>query len=550
MIEGTKPVMTEPVQNDGENALGTTAVLLQAKGVTILSRTGETVLSDISFHIEPGELVALTGLSRSRTSILLQCLAGLSKPARGEILIDGIDLYSNLKAFRATIGYVPAEFALHLNLTVTEIMQEAARLRLPRSTASRNRQQRMQAVLETVGLTHAKDQRAGQLNEVDKRRLSIGVELIGSPKLLLLDQSADPLTPFDEVQIAIMIRELSRQGLTIVHVNPRSRNAGLSDKVIFLAPGGFMAWFGPSDEALTYLKGFLPRGVVKDLFGLQEALEMLVNPQEREGVAWAKRFMDNPAYTKYVDDPLNNRYPDLLLQTRPLLRIRLRHSAKEKLPPPITRRASVLQQFFLLLRRNFRLLWRDGTGLRMIGIPLFVALVYFFLASLVQLDAALPLSSPGLLVFLVVLTAAFLVQNEISRERTVYQREHRTSSLLLPYVLSKVWVVGIFAIYQGVVWTIVHSLGEIGQVLAGGLQGLLPSATTFILLAFVGGILGLIISALSRTELTTGWVFLLTVPLVLFIFDPLSHWSKLVIISLLLIVLLIAIQQRAARVRA
>ncbi|HEY3473497.1 MAG TPA: ABC transporter ATP-binding protein, partial [Anaerolineales bacterium] len=407
--------MTDPVQ-DGKNALGTTTVLLQAREVTIQSRTGSSLLSDISFHIEPGELVALTGLSRSGTSILLKCLAGLMKPSGGEILIDGVDLYANLKPFRATIGYVPPELALHENLTVIEILQDAARLRLPRKMSSQDRKQTVQSVLETVGLANARDQRARLLDEVDRRKLSIAVELINRPKLLLLDESAESLTPFDEVQIALLLRELSRQGLTVIHVNPRSRSSGLSDKTIFLAPGGFMAWFGPSDEAFTYLKGLLPRGVVKDLFGLQEALEMLVNPKERDGSHWAKRFKDDPAYTKYVDDPLNNRYPDLMLQTRPLIRIRLRNSSKEKSPPQIIPRASLVQKFFLLLRRDSRLLWRERRGWRMLAIPLLVALVYVLLSSTIQLEAEGAPLSAGLLAFLVMLTSAFLVQNEISRE--------------------------------------------------------------------------------------------------------------------------------------
>jgi hypothetical protein len=156
----------------------------------------------------------------------------------------------------------------------------------------------------------------------------------------------------------------------------------------------------------------------------------------------------------------------------------------------------------------------------------------------------------GLLVFLVLLTAALLVQNEIFKEKAVYQREHRTSSLLIPYILSKIWLVGILAIYQGLVWTIFHALGATGSGLAAEFRALLPSVIILVLVAFVGGILGLIISALSRTAMTTtGWVLLLTVPQLLFIFNPLSHWSKLVIMSLFLIVLLVGIQYGAANVR-
>jgi hypothetical protein len=276
---------------------------------------------------------------------------------------------------------------------------------------------------------------------------------------------------------------------------------------------------------------------------------MLVNPKERDGSQWAKRFKDDPAYIKYVDDPLSNRYPDLMLQTHPLLRIRLRSSSKEKLPPPIIPRASLVQKFFLLLRRNSRLLWRERTGWHMLAIPPLVALVYFFLSSTIQLDAGRPPLSAGLFAFLVMLTSAFLGQNEISKDGAVYQREHRTSSLFFPYVLSKVWLVAIWAVYQGAVWTIAHSLREMGLVLTAGAQALLPTAIVLTLVSFVGGILGLIVSAFSRTTMMTSWVLLLTVSLLLFLFDPLSHWSKLALISLLLIALLMGIQQRAATVR-
>ncbi len=547
--------MPDPAQNDGEKAPGITAVLLQAKGLTIRTCAGVSLLSDISFHIEPGELVALTGLSRSGKSTLLQSLAGFMEPASGEILIDGIDLYANLKAFRSTIGFVPAEFALQQNLTVAEILQDAARLRLPRSASSHDRKQRVLTLLKTAGLTHVTDRRVGLLSEVEKRRLSIAVELIGYPKLLLLDESAEPLTPFEEVQITILMRELSRQGLTIIQVNARSRSAGLSDKIIFLAPGGLLAWFGPSDEAFAYLRSLIPRGVVKDLFGLQEALEILVNPQLRDGIEWAKRFKDHTAYQKYVDDPLHNRYPDLLLQTHPLLRIRLRNNSKEKLPPAPIPRANDAQNLILMIRRNSRLLWRDKTGILMLAIPPLIALVYFVLSSTTLLDPILgnpdrPQIVFGLLVFLVILTAALLVQNEILKERAVYQREHRTSSLLFPYILSKVLLVGILAIYQGWVWTIIYFFASRRIGMSEELQILPPYGITLFLVAFIGGILGLMVSALSRTAmLTTGWVLLLTVPQLLFNVNPSGHWSKLAIMSLCLIVLLMGIQHVAGSMR-
>ena len=541
--EGIQTVMTDSSQNDVEKTPVKSGMLLQVKELTIRTRAGETVLSDISFHIEPGELVALTDLGRSGKSILLQSLAGILEPSKGEILIDGVNLYANLKAFRPTIGYVPAEFALHQSLTVAEILQDAAALRLPRRMSSQDRRQRVQNILELVELTQVLDRRLGTLSNIEKRRLSIAIELIGFPSLLLVDESAEPLAPFDEVQITILLRELSRQGITIVYVNPRSRSAGLSDKIIYLAPGGVLVWFGPTDEAFGYLKGLIPRGVVKDLFGLQEALEMLFNPKGQEGVAWAKRFTDDPAYQKYVDDPLNNRYPDLLLQTRPLLRLRLRSSSKEKLPPPIVPRASGLQKFFLWVRRNSRLLWRDKGILLMLVIPPVIAFLYFVLSSAQGTATRLPLVF-DLFVFLVVLTSALLVRNEIFKEKDVYQREQRTSSMLFPYILSKVWLVAVLAVYQALVWTAINFFAALGS--PGGLQALLSPAISLFLIAFAGGLLGLIVSALSKTGMTTtGWILMLTVPQLLFLTNPLSNWLILVILGLFLMALLVVIQYRA-----
>jgi ABC-type multidrug transport system ATPase subunit len=195
--EGIKPVMTNPTEAGGETAPRPSGALLQAKELTLRTRAGENLLSDVSFHIEPGEFVAVTGMSRSGKSPLLQSLAGLMEPAGGQILIDGISLYANLKSFRSTVGYVPADFALPQHLTVTEILQDAATLRLPRRVTSRERRERVLSLLQTIGLTPLKDQRLASLGSFEKRKLSIAVELMGYPTLLLVDRPAEPLAPFD-----------------------------------------------------------------------------------------------------------------------------------------------------------------------------------------------------------------------------------------------------------------------------------------------------------------------------------------------------------------
>lgn len=513
-VKDKQAVRTEPNQDDSQFIAAPKGVLLQAKELTIRTRAGVTLLSDISFHIEPGELVALTGVSYTGKSLLLQSLAGLRPPASGEILIDGVDLYANLKAFGSSIGFVPSEFPLPQNLTVAEVMQEGAKLHLPRRMSDRDHKQRIQTLLATMDLTKAVNSRVGSLSRIEKRKLNLAIELIGFPGLLLLDAPAEQPTPFEEVQITILLKELSRQGITIIQVDQRARSAGLSDQIVFLAPGGLLAWFGPPDEAFIYLRSLVPKGIAKDLFGLREALEVLTNPQVQEGVEWAKRFKANPAYQKHVDDPQNDRYPDLMLQTHPLLRLRLKNSSQEKVPPRIIPRANALQKFILLIRRNARLLLRDKTVLSLLALPPLVALLDFIFAAATRSQ---PDRAPwifGSLAFLVLLTSALLVQNEISKERSVYQYENRTRTLLFPYVLSKVWLVGVLAAYQGVVWTVIHA---VATGLAAGVQVLLLYAITVFLVSFIGGIVGLLVSALSRKPTSAAnWLLLLTIPQLIF----------------------------------
>lgn len=587
VTEGNKDIKSDPTGEDGQKPSGMNGILLQAKGVTIRTRTGVNLLSDISFHIEPGELVVLTGVSYSGKSILLRNLAGLVPPTSGEILIDGINLYANLKAFHSSIGYVPEEFAFQPSFTVAEVIQDGATLRLPRGTSKQDRKERILNIVETAGLTQVADDRVGSLSRLDKRRLNIAVELLGYPRLLLLDSPTEQLTPFEEVQISILLKELARRGITVIQVDTRARSAGMADKIIFLVRGGVLAWFGPTGEGFDFLRKFVPRGVVKDFFGLKEAIEILANPQIDDGVKWAKQFRDHETYQKYVDDPLHNRYPDLLLQTHPLLRLRSRNNLEEKLPPRVIPRANAIQKLMLLIRRTARVLWREKTLLSMLVVPPLVALVDFLFSATTTTD---PLHTPivfGTLIFLVLLTSGILVQNEIFKERVIYQYETRTTTLLFPYILSKVWLVGMLAIYQGVVWTIMHFLAT-GMTV--GPQVLSSYGITIFLVAFTGGMLGLLASAGSKKAMsTTSWLLLFTVPqfilsgaivpvatlgfplqllpainpahyaLEAFLaiygyatglrLPPLSDWLALVIIGLCLIALLAGIQRRVGSVR-
>ena len=233
------------------------------------------------------------------------------------------------------------------------------------------------------------------------------------------------------------------------------------------------------------------------------------------------------------------------------------------------------------------MLWREKTLLSMIAAPPIIAFLYYFLSSSTMSDPNRGPIAIGLLAFLVLLTAALPVQNEISKERAIFQGENRRFSLSLPYTFSKIWLTGVLAIYQGLVWAGVHFLAI---PMTASLQTFLPYGIIFFLIAFIGGALGLTVSALSRTAITTtNWILLLTVPQLIlsgaivplaklvFPFNLLSainpsryawealmtaggygqglnvhmvsDWSALALMALCLVVILALIQQRAENVK-
>jgi ABC-type multidrug transport system permease subunit len=241
----------------------------------------------------------------------------------------------------------------------------------------------------------------------------------------------------------------------------------------------------------------------------------------------------------------------------------------------------------LLIRRSARLLWREKTALAMLAIPPLIALVDFVFSPTASSDPARASIVFGILVFLVLLTSGVLVQNEIFKERVAYQYENRTKTLLIPYILSKVWLVGMLAIYQALVWTIIHF---VATGTAAKPQVLLLYGITLFLVAFIGGLVGLLVSAWSKNAtMTTNWLLLFTVPQLILsgsiisVADlrvpfhllawinpahyaleallaihgyvqgspviPLSNWFVLAIVSFCLIVLLMGFQQTAGRVR-
>jgi ABC-type multidrug transport system ATPase subunit len=225
----------------------TSGLRVEAFGLNKWVRKNLNILENISLCFQPREFIVVVGQSGGGKSTLVDAIAGYRPATHGRVMVNGIDVYRNFDAIRNEIGFVPQRDIIHMELTVYQALDYAARLRMPRDTTKAERHKRIMEVLEDLDLVHRKDVQISGLSGGQQKRVSIGVELLTRPGLFFLDEPTSGLDPGTETAFMHLMRRLADQGRTIIMVTHATKNVMLADKVVFLARGGYLAWFGPPD---------------------------------------------------------------------------------------------------------------------------------------------------------------------------------------------------------------------------------------------------------------------------------------------------------------
>jgi ABC-type multidrug transport system ATPase subunit len=484
---------------------------VEALGLNKYIKKNVNILANISLVFQPREFVVVVGQSGGGKSTLVDAIAGYRPASHGRVLVNGIDVYKNFDAIRNDIGYVPQRDIIHTELTVYQALDYSARLRMPRDTSKDERHKRIMEVLEDLDLVHRKDTQISRLSGGQIKRVSIGVELLTRPGLFFLDEPTSGLDPGTETAFMHLMRRLADQGRTIILVTHATKNVMLADKVVFLARGGFLAWFGPPEQALTYFDQFRTererRGHPMEF---DQIYAILDDPSKGSAAEWAKRFQEHPAYQQYISLPLESRRDPLPLQdvvssTRPF-------SSRKKSKGG---RVSSLRQFGILSGRNVKILTRDRSSLTlMLAAAPLVAMLDFIIAPLMGKapfnyatgDAANASITLFLLTIYCLLVAGLSQMREFVKEGDIYRRERMVNLRILPYVSSKVWVALLLSFYHGAAYTIIHYLAF---DMPGGSFEFGLFYVTMILAAMAGMMCGLLASALAPAASSAPMIMIL-----------------------------------------
>ncbi|MEO5680009.1 MAG: ATP-binding cassette domain-containing protein, partial [Acidimicrobiales bacterium] len=218
----------------------TSRPILEVRGATSRASNGTTLLDDVSFAVEAGWLVAVVGPTGAGKTSLAKALLGQLRLDAGTVSVQG----------RGHVAGVPQDDATHAQLTLRRTLDHAAALRVGAKPGERRR--RVDAMLAELGLAGRASTRLADLSGGERKRANVAVELLGEPDLLVLDEPTAGLDPAFERSVFASLRTLANDGRTIVAITHSMQVLTVCDRVLFLAPGGTVAFFGSPAEAKDY----------------------------------------------------------------------------------------------------------------------------------------------------------------------------------------------------------------------------------------------------------------------------------------------------------
>ncbi|KAK9815539.1 hypothetical protein WJX72_005401 [[Myrmecia] bisecta] len=276
------------------------------------------VLFDITGSCQPGEVLALLGPSGGGKTSLLSHIGGRTQRAmrkQGEVLFDGQQL---TKAAKRHVGFVMQDDLLYASLTVWETLYYAALLRLPRTMTAQQKRERVAKVITALGLDKCKDTIIGDffrrgISGGERKRVSVGHELLINPSVLLLDEPTSGLDSTTAMHLVHSLRQLASGGrvvITTIH-QPSSRLYQLLDKLLLLSEGHAM-YYGRADKAADwfYQLGYsMPFGIntadfILDLASADVSTKKLSGDEcRRHLIACSEKFLAaNPDGMQGGDD--------------------------------------------------------------------------------------------------------------------------------------------------------------------------------------------------------------------------------------------------------
>jgi ABC-2 type transport system ATP-binding protein len=201
---------------------------------------GETVAVDgVTLKAQPGEIFGLLGPNGAGKSTIIACLCGLRRPDAGRVRVLGRDLSQDGRAARAALGVVPQELALYMDLSARDNL---AYWGGAWGLSGKALNERVDAVLEAIGLADRSREKVERFSGGMQRRLNFGCGIVHEPRVLLLDEPTVGVDPQSRVRLLELVRTQARAGVCVLYTTHYMEEAeGLCDRLAILDHGKLLA---------------------------------------------------------------------------------------------------------------------------------------------------------------------------------------------------------------------------------------------------------------------------------------------------------------------
>ena len=219
--------------------------MIEVNNLQKIFRTEEVetwALNDVSFNVADGEFVAIMGPSGCGKSTLLNILGLLDNPTKGSYKLQGVEVATLDENHRTdlrkgVIGFVFQSFNLIDELNVRENIELPL---LYMGVPAKERRQRAEEVMERMNISHREKHFPNQLSGGQQQRVAIARAVIAGPKLILADEPTGNLDSVNGQEVMNLLKELNRQGTTVVMVTHSRHDASYANRIINLFDGSIV----------------------------------------------------------------------------------------------------------------------------------------------------------------------------------------------------------------------------------------------------------------------------------------------------------------------
>jgi ABC-2 type transport system ATP-binding protein len=204
-------------------------------------------VQDATFSVETGEVLSLLGPNGAGKSTTISMLSGLLEPTKGQASIMGHSILTEPEAAKACLGVVPQDIALYPDMSARENLVFWGKMYGLRGATLK---QRVDEVLEVIGLADRQKDRIDKYSGGMKRRVNIGAALLHKPQVIIMDEPTVGIDPQSRRHILDNVKDLNRQGMTVLYTTHYMEEAQeLSDHIAIMDKGEVIA-FGTHEELI------------------------------------------------------------------------------------------------------------------------------------------------------------------------------------------------------------------------------------------------------------------------------------------------------------